>query len=230
MGTKSISQHQQPCAFADEVLLELLRQRAHASPVKITTTQLAELTGIAQQTVSNKLIKLESEGKILRSEKGILIKPEFVAELKGSLAELKASLEEGPERISMRGRVVSGIGDGKYYMSLDGYRKQFAGKFGFTPYKGTLNLEIGTDEIENRIRLKNRQAVEIASFSDEHRGYGALRAYVCKIKKGGKSETGAIIFPERSHHGINTLEIVSEKFLRKALGLKDGEEAEVLIK
>ncbi|PIU10267.1 riboflavin kinase [Candidatus Micrarchaeota archaeon CG08_land_8_20_14_0_20_49_17] len=213
-----------------EIVLELIKLKAHMAPVKITTTALAESTGLSQQTISNRLIALERQMKITRSENGIAITPEFARELKGFAAELKINLEEGPERISMRGRVVSGIGDGKYYMSLDGYRKQFAGKFGFTPYKGTLNLEIGTDEIENRIRLKNRQAVEIASFSDEHRGYGALRAYVCKIKKGGKSETGAIIFPERSHHGINTLEIVSEKFLRKALGLKDGEEAEVLIK
>ena len=215
------------------VLFELVKRGAHARPARLTTTELAELTGLAQQTVSSRLIQLEREGKITRSEKGITITPQALAEMRKFAAELKAHLEE-PGSIGMAGRVVTGMGDGKYYMSLDGYRKQFAQRFGILPFKGTLNLELGPDAVEGGLILRSRPPVYIAGFSDEQRTYGPLHAYECKIrkarKKGAAGTRCVLIFPERSHHGPNMLEIVSDKNLRTALGLKDGDEVEVTVK
>ena len=44
--------------------------------------------------------------------------------------------------IEFRRKIVSGMGEGAYYMSLKGYRNQFIEKLGYEPYPGTLNVKL----------------------------------------------------------------------------------------
>ena len=47
----------------------------------------------------------------------------------------------------LNGTVVSGIGEGKYYMSLGPYKEQFNTHLGFEPYPGTLNIRLSSSSI-----------------------------------------------------------------------------------
>ena len=42
----------------------------------------------------------------------------------------------------LKGKIVTGLGKGQYYISRDGYRTQFNLKLGFDPSPGTLNLKL----------------------------------------------------------------------------------------
>lgn len=44
--------------------------------------------------------------------------------------------------IKLEGYVVSGLGEGAFYMSLEGYRKAFEKVLGYVPYPGTLNIKL----------------------------------------------------------------------------------------
>ena len=50
------------------------------------------------------------------------------------------------KRVVLTGRVKSGLGEGRYYMSQKGYRAQFAKRLGIDPYPGTLNLRLSRAE------------------------------------------------------------------------------------
>ena len=43
---------------------------------------------------------------------------------------------EKHEILSLKGKIVTGLGEGAYYMSLDGYKSQFASILGFIPFPG----------------------------------------------------------------------------------------------
>src|SRR5918912_644876 len=61
-------------------------------------------------------------------------------------AALKHATESIPFTIDFKGTIVSGMGEGAYYMSLAGYKKQFKEKLGYEPYPGTLHVKL-TDQI-----------------------------------------------------------------------------------
>ena len=70
---------------------------------------------------------------------------------------------EHTDRVFFRGRIVSGIGEGRYYTEQKGYVSQFKEKLGFTPYPGTLNVEIELVE-KNKLRLlKNHTGMHLLS-------------------------------------------------------------------
>jgi riboflavin kinase len=49
---------------------------------------------------------------------------------------------DGSRSDVLRGRVVSGLGEGQHYISRQGYLKQFREKLGFEPFPGTLNIKL----------------------------------------------------------------------------------------
>ena len=113
----------------------------------------------------------------------------------------------------MRAVVRSGLGKGKYFLSLEVYRGIFKGVLGEEPYPGTLNLEF-----EQKLELRN-------SFYPA--GHGGFDFEYCKLRKDGKEVRAVIIRPHMSSHSRNVLEVVSEKYLRDYLGLKDGDYVKV---
>ena len=40
----------------------------------------------------------------------------------------------------MRGKILSGLGQAQYFLTREGYSRQFAAKLGFVPFPGTLNV------------------------------------------------------------------------------------------
>ncbi|MEM4348211.1 MAG: DUF120 domain-containing protein [Candidatus Anstonellaceae archaeon] len=204
-----------------EVLLYLLKRGAHREPLRITTGEIAQAVGISQQTASRKMIQLEKEGQIVRQEGKVAITQKAIDQIRKAVAEINQSLRG--TSITFSGKVASGLGEGAYYVTQKGYFNQFVKKLCFKPYPGTLNVTIEGEEIEKRLHLREQRPIVIEGFrgrpkSGETRTFGRIDAYRCSI--GGLP--AAIIFPERSLHGLRTLEIISPFNLRKKLNLADG--------
>jgi riboflavin kinase len=205
----------------DELLLLLAKKGALRTPIHLTTVELGSLLGMSQQNASVRLRNLEHEGMVERSRGFVKIAPAGAAALKEDLVALKMLFEPG--HMLLRGKVVEGLREGKFYMSLPGYRKQIERKLGFLPYAGTLNLELLPEFVEKRVELRSMKPVRIPGFEYKGKSYGPIDAYPCRV--GGID--GAVIFPRRSQHGLSVIEIIAPVYLMGELRLGKGSELEV---
>jgi riboflavin kinase, archaea type len=131
-------------------LYKLAELGASSRTVKVSTDYLAQKIGASQQTASRHLITLEKMGWIKRTitSEGCLTKitTQGIAELKKLYSELRLIFESAyPPSITLEGTLFTGFGEGAYYVTKEGYRKQFIEKLGFDPYPGTLNLKLTTE-------------------------------------------------------------------------------------
>ncbi len=205
----------------DEILLLLLRRGAHIKPFRMTTSEIGAQTGMSQQNASRKLLALEEAGYISRSKDGILLEKKAYDELAADYVVLK-SVFEG-KRLEIEGRITKGLGEGGFYVSMDGYRKQIKEKLGFDPFPGTLNITV--DEAWKKQSLLQLEPIIISGFRDRDRTYGDLFAYPCRL---GDHDC-AIIVPLRTHHGPDIIELISPFNIKKELHKKDGDHIRVLI-
>lgn len=119
----------------------------------------------------------------------------------------------------LKGKIVTGLGEGQYYISRDGYRKQFNLKLGFDPSPGTLNLKLAEPFPQTEVG-----SIEIEGFEDKNGKFGGCKCYLVKIS----DIKGAIVRPERSNYPPDLIEVIAPVHLRKALNLKDGDELELI--
>ena len=192
----------------DEVLFFLLKKGGNRKSLRITTAELGRALGMSQQNASRRL-KLLSEEELIERKKGIRITPSGMKRVREHYSTLKKALEGS--NINFSGKVVDGFGKGKYYLSLPGYKKEITDKLGFEPYPGTLNLKLG--DIEIRSRILKQEPVIINGFRTRERTFGDLFAYPCTIE----NLDAAIVFPLRSNHPPDVIEIIADMELRKAL-------------
>lgn len=215
-----------------EILIyNLVKKGAHQKFVRTNTIELAAECGISQQTASRKLIELEKDGlierKIDRHGQSIRLTTKAIAELKSVYKNLRPVFDSAPKKIVIEGEVFSGLGEGGFYVGMNGYRKQFVHKLGFDPYPGTLNVKLETErDIEAKTELERLQAVQIEGFKDDKRTYGGANCYKATID----GVEAAILIIERTHHPVDVIEVISPHFLRKKLKLKDGSEVKILLK
>lgn len=185
----------------------------------------------SQQTASRYLIELDKLNWVKRSitNEGCLITltDNGKAQLKNLYSRLKMIIETThPLSITLKGTVFSGLGEGAYYISQDGYRKQFIEKLGFDPYPGTLNVKLTNYDITASEELKNYPAIEIEKFEDESRSFGPVKCYPALINNKAKC---ALIVALRTHYDSSVLEIISPHFLRNMLKIRDGQKMKIEI-
>lgn len=207
----------------DDILLVLLRHGAHRAPVRITTSALGAEADMSQQNASRKLVLLEKEGYLQRSKEGIRLTKRGQDDLGAAYASLRRVFEGG--RLEIGGTIVKGLGEGRYYLSLDGYRKAMKQKLGFYPFPGTLNVKMDDDDRWKRQQLIQMEPLVIPGFRDKKRTYGDLFAYRCKT---GGLECFVVV-PMRTHHGPDVIEIIAPVDLKKALHKKDGDRLKVVL-
>jgi len=206
-----------------EILKKLALMGAMKGHVSLSSTKLGSTIGMSSQTAARRLIGLEKQGYITRvvTNEGqeVIITDRGVSKLRSEFLDYKKIFENG-HRLSFKGRVTTGLGEGQYYISLDGYRKQFMEKLGFEPYPGTLNLKL-----KEPFHQPEASAISIVGFKDASRTFGGGKCYPVTID----GIKGAIIRPDRSSYPLNLMEIIAPVNLRKTLGLKDGDEVEVIL-
>ena len=213
-------------------LYKLAEMGAWNRTVKVSTEYLAEKMRMSQQTASRHLIEMEREGWIKRTitPEGCLIKitESGIAELKKIYSSLKTVIEASyPPSVTLEGILFSGLGEGAYYVTRDGYRKQFIEKLGFDPYPGTLNLKLTSDyDMKTRSELETYPAIEVQGFKNETRTYGPVKCFPAIINNKVK---GAVLSAMRSHYNSSVLEIISSDYIRSKLKLKDGNKVKVEI-
>ncbi len=192
----------------DEVLFFLLKKGGNRKSLRITTAELGRAIGMSQQNASRRLKLLSDEGLVERKN-GIRITPSGMKRIREHFSILKKALKGNS--INFSGKIMDGFGKGKYYLSLPGYKKEILGKLGFEPYPGTLNLKLGN--IETRNRILEQEPIIINGFRTRERTFGDLFAYPCTIE----NIDAAIVFPLRSNHPQDIIEIIADVELRKAL-------------
>lgn len=198
---------------------------AHKKPVELSSVEFASHIDSSPQTAARKLKSLEDEKLISRQ---ILHDGQLVTITSGGIAALQKELNDYREIFSgngskkfLSGKVITGLGEGQYYISLDGYRTQFIEKLGFDPYPGTLNIKLDAPSIE--IRKGISAGIRISGFTSENRTFGSGSCFGVRIA----DMQGAVIVPERTHYPEDIIEIIAPVNLRKHLDLGDGSNVEV---
>ena len=193
--------------------------------LKTSTAKISKELGVSQQTVSRKLRELSESGLISlnASPSGcrISLTNNGIELLRLQFFSLQKLFRQEKSRV-LHGLVKIGLGEGRYYVSRPFYLKQFKKSLGFRPFFGTLNLEV--DQAELAGFVSSMPLVEISGFETDERSFGKIRAF--KVLVEGK-QPAAIIFPERTAHKKNEVEVIASLNLRKKFGLKEGSKVSI---
>jgi riboflavin kinase len=216
-------------------IVELLSKGARHNFVEVTTAELGKSIGRSQQAASKHLLELENSGYIERIKRGqkfgIRVTGKGHSEIQNLYSTLRTCLESSPTTLDFEGRVVSGMGEGAYYMSLEGYRRQFREKLGYVPYPGTLNIRLGDQIFMTARRELGRYppSVFVNGFSDGSRTYGWVKCYRAKINDGKAVKNAAVLVLERTHYDDSMLEVIAPVPIKKEVGLKNGDKIRIKV-
>ena len=212
-------------------LAQLLSKGARHNFVQITTSSLGKSLKKSQQAASKHILELENGGFIDRLMTGrklsIKITQKGYSELIKLHSVLGFSLNLSPPHIELTGSVISGLGEGSYYMSLKGYTKQFKVKIGYIPFPGTLNIKLNQLQTTQIIQqLDEFDNIMIEPFSDGKRTYGWVKCFHVMLNNSIKCE---LIRLERTHHDNSVIELISKNNLRETARLETGSKVTVKI-
>ena len=202
----------------------LLSKGAKYNYVPITTSYLGKNIHKSQQAASKHLLELEQNKFIERIIDGrnisVKITSKGFSEMVKLSSILQKSLDSSPSHVELKGTIVSGMGEGAYYMGLKGYTKQFQTKIGYIPFPGTLNVRLDQKVHQESIKqFETLNGVKIKSFSDGKRTYGWVKCFNAKLNNSTNCE---LIILERTHHDDSIIELISKSCLRKTGKFKDG--------
>jgi len=212
-------------------LTYLLSKGAKHNFVTTTTSSLGKSIKKSQQAASKHLLELENSNFIERIISGrkisVKITPKGYSEMVKLSQALQKSLTSSSSNVLLKGTLVSGMGEGAYYMSLKGYTKQFKSKIGYVPFPGTFNVKLGKKEYTETIRqFEGMEGMHIDGYSDGKRTYGWVKCFKAKLNSSFDCE---LIRLERTHHDTSTIELIAKNNLRKTAKLSDGSKITITI-
>ena len=210
-----------------EVLLVLASRGCMDSHVVVRTRELAGAMKRSQQSASSYLVEMEQTGLIDRIHSGRASSTRITDKGRGLLTDrydqYRELFEGNPSsRLTLTGRVVSGFGEGSYYVSLGHYSRQIREKLGFQAFTGTFNIELKRSDVPSMARLASAASITLAGFEEGGRTFGKVKCHRCLIE----GVEGAIIMPERTHYS-DRIEVISPVYLRGTLGKNEGDEIKV---
>ncbi len=198
-------------------------------PIWLSSQSFGNELGISPQTASRRLIALERQQFIVRSMKPdgqhVAITEAGEQELRREYADYIRIFNPKRKHYSLTGTVISGLGEGRYYMSIPHYKAQFDEHLGFEPFPGTLNIRLDPASIQTRRDLEHLGWVEVSGFTADERTFGGVKTLPCRIR----GEVCAIVEPSRTHYRNDIIEVISGCELRKILELNDNDMIEVEI-
>jgi len=207
------------------LLMHLAKRGGIYGSVATSTSKIAKELSMSQQTASRKVRALSATQLItsMSSPSGITIA--FTERgrkiLNGRYLEMQAIFSQN-KLPSFEGKVVSGKGEGRYFLSLGQYADRINELLGFRPFPGTLNLQADSSKIGKFAASLDK--IRIDGFEIPGRTFGGLSASRILINN---QVSGAIVFPERSNLPDDIAEIIAPVNLRKKFGLKDGAKVKV---
>jgi riboflavin kinase len=204
------------------LLLELAKLGAIGEKKPITVRELARKLGVSPQTALRSIDSLVEEGLLRREVLGRRTYVELTEKAMEYLENLYSELGKALYNGVIVGEVISGLGEGAYY--IEQYRERIREYLGFDPYPGTLNLRV----IFPRTifdALCTVRPILIPGFVKEGRSFGDVKAYPVRIN----GINGAVVVPSRTVHPPKIAEIIAPVNLRKTLGLKDGDRLKLYV-
>ena len=203
------------------LMLHLLSHGARYEFVKTSTISLGKIINRSQQAVSKYILELETNRFVDRVNCGrssaIRITPKGYSEIVKLASMIQKSISS-ETNIQIQGHVISGLGEGAYYMSNKEYKKQFKLKIGYIPFPGTLNIKLDDLVHQQSIRqFYNMEGIKIDGFVHENRSFGWVKCFPSLIN----SINCHVIFLERTHHDESIVEIISDVCLRETAKLND---------
>lgn len=200
---------------------------------KVSCAALGERLDASSQTASRRLQRLEAAGLI---EREVVADGQWVSLTTAGKSRLREEyadyrrLFEDDAALALAGSVTAGAGEGRHYISLPGYNRQFAERLGYEPYPGTLNVELDEESSRSRSELAAVEGIPIDEWEDEERTYGSATCYVATLEAdAGSVEPVHVIVPDRTHHDEDQIEVIAPQMLRDELGLADGDRVVVEI-
>jgi riboflavin kinase len=125
------------------------------------------------------------------------------------------------EKIKLSGKIFSGKGGGRKFLQIPWVTQQVTAKLGFTPYTGTLNLQLSDKSTPKRKLLDNAAAMTVYPAE----GYCKGKLFKAAI---GTVECGVVI-PEVAGYPPGIIEVIAPVNLRETLRLADGDEIAVTV-
>ncbi|RAH16534.1 MAG: hypothetical protein CMB56_000370 [Methanobacteriota archaeon] len=147
----------------------------------------------------------------------------------------------------LEGTVSSGLGRASIFMAQPHYQDQFCELLGQMPWPGTLNLCVSKSDLSKFIALRKKAGIDtlgisesimikaedidlskinffrIRGFLRDGKSFGGANAIPCNIRlKDSEFIPSAILIPDLTRH-VDVIEIISSKFLRESLNVKDGD-------
>jgi riboflavin kinase len=202
-------------------LYSLANKGAIHNKTILTTSELGDLMNISQQTASRRIALCVEKGYLLRihTADGMLLQITNTGrdELLRVFSNLEVAFTPIQDDIVIEGRLVTGLGEGAYY--VDVYASKLKEALGFKPHLGTLNVKIIDDDSRRAIgRMKNTPPLVVSGFRHKGRTFGDVICY--RVKVNNKIEA-AVVMAQRTHHSEDILEVVAPVDIRKTLDIED---------
>lgn len=133
-------------------------------------------------------------------------------------------MDERQQETVVRGKVSSGLGEGKFFTQLTWARSQFIEKLGIDPYPGTFNVGLEDPEDRERVATFRKMAgIEIVPDSSE---FCSGKCFSVVLEG---AIVGAVVFPEVDDYPVDKLEIIASVNIKSALNVADGDAVSVTL-
>jgi riboflavin kinase len=127
--------------------------------------------------------------------------------------------------ISLPGTIVSGLGEGAYFMALPWVRDAVDQALGFEPYPGTLNVRLADREARLAWReIRERPALRLAPPPPDTCGGWLIPLVVAPGVR------AAVVVPDVTRHAEDVLEVIAAVHVRSRLGLEEGDPVTLLFR
>jgi riboflavin kinase len=194
--------------------------------VAVSSRELGESLGMSQQSASKRILELLDARYLVRDlgarRQRIKITDAAVEELRREYNEYRRIFEL-TDQVTLHGKIVTGMGEGGYYITQKPYMDQFFYKLRFRPFEGTLNVKVVKEDLGKLEVIRSMPGVIIDGFEKDGRTFGKVTTYKARIR----NIDCAIVVPERSHYE-DVLEIVCKYHLKRTLSLNDGDMVDVI--
>lgn len=198
---------------------------ADHTEVVLSSREVGGRIGVSQQAADRYLVALEKRGLINRSlaqrRQRLTLTPAALALLRTEYHAYRR-IFEGPAKVSLSGKVASGLGEGRYYLIQPGYVVQFSERLGYSPYPGTLNVRLAGEALRKIALIGDWTGVRIDGFQASGRTFGGATCFPAHMN----GRACHLIHPDRSHYQ-DVVEFIAPDRLRDVLPVKDDDRVQI---
>jgi riboflavin kinase len=119
--------------------------------------------------------------------------------------------------LTLRGRLVGGLGEAAGFTSIPWVREAFLDRLGIDVYPGTVNLEVDASELTDWMAIKATPGIAIPPGQP---GFCDATAWHVQINS---MASGASILPHVEDYPTSKLEVIASQSLREKLGISEGD-------